>query len=559
MIMKRMKKFLAFALSVVMCLGMAVTASAEGEKAGLINMSNATPNTAYVAYRLFDANPAPTTGESTTEQVAYTTGKAQAEWFENQTENPFTFTQVAGTETYTVAVSQGKSNDDVTEFLNGLYTKEGEDYSFADGFLNIVMGKIEATADANGKVAFDDVPYGYYLITSGLGATVTVSSTNPTATVIDKNVSKPTFPEDGGKVILNADGTSTIKNTVNYGETVNFKVSIQSSNYDGAKLVTQYVIKDTLDAGMSYVAAEGTIVAVKVGDQTLTKVAADPGKNQYTINTAPTGVTAGKSGFEITIPWAAGQTDEDGNVLASTVENYYTQGAMIEVTYAAKVNVDAATGTPLKNSATFHYYTNNQTTPENPDEPSKETETVTYSFDLVKTNKQNAVLDGAKFSLYDSQSGGTAIQFVEVKEDDTVVAYRRATAEEIANSSVVKTTTIEAGNITVKGLAGSTATKEENGEQVAVPVSYWLEETEAPAGYNMITDRKEVAISNRNLNASVENGIYQNGGIEVENVAGSLLPSTGGIGTTIFYLVGGLLAAGAGILLITKKRMKKEQ
>ena len=180
MIMKRMKKFLAFALSVVMCLGMAVTASAEGEKAGLINMSNATPNTAYVAYRLFDANPAPTTGENTTEQVAYTTGKAQAEWFEKQAANPFTFTQVAGTETYTVAVSQGKSNADVTDFLNGLYTKEGEDYSFADGFLNIVMGKIEATADANGKVAFDDVPYGYYLITSGLGATVTVSSTNPT-------------------------------------------------------------------------------------------------------------------------------------------------------------------------------------------------------------------------------------------------------------------------------------------------------------------------------------------------------------------------------------------
>lgn len=554
-----MKKFLAFALSVVMCLGMAVTASAEGEEAGLINMSNATPNTVYVAYRLFDANPAPTTGENTTEQVAYTTGKVQAEWFGRQADNPFTFTQVAGTETYTVAVSQGKSNDDVTEFLNGLYTKEGEDYSFAGGFLNIVMGRIEAAADANGKVVFGDVPYGYYLITSGLGATVTVSSTNPTATVIDKNVSKPTFPEDGGKVILNADGTSTIKNTVNYGETVNFKVSIQSSNYDGAKLVTQYVIKDTLDAGMSYVAAEGTIVAVKVGDQTLTKVDSVPGKNQYTINTAPTGVTAGKSGFEITIPWAAGQTDEDGNVVASTVENYYTQGAMIEVTYAAKVNVDAATGTPLKNSATFHYYTNNQTTPENPDEPSQETETVTYSFDLVKTNTQNAVLNGAKFSLYDSQNGGTAIQFVEVKENDTVVAYRRATAEEIGDSSVVKTTTIEAGNITVKGLAGSTATREENGEQVAVPVSYWLEETEAPAGYNMITDRKEVAISNSNLNAVVADGTYVSGGIEVENVAGSLLPSTGGIGTTIFYLVGGLLAAGAGILLITKKRMKKEQ
>ena len=46
--------------------------------------------------------------------------------------------------------------------------------------------------------------------------------------------------------------------------------------------------------------------------------------------------------------------------------------------------------------------------------------------------------------------------------------------------------------------------------------------------------------------------------IEVENKAGSLLPSTGGIGTTIFYVVGGILVIGAGILLVTKRRMKAQ-
>lgn len=58
--------------------------------------------------------------------------------------------------------------------------------------------------------------------------------------------------------------------------------------------------------------------------------------------------------------------------------------------------------------------------------------------------------------------------------------------------------------------------------------------------------------------ATVENDKYVSGGIQVINQTGSLLPSTGGIGTTIFYVIGGILVVGAGILLVTKKRMSKE-
>ena len=88
-------------------------------------------------------------------------------------------------------------------------------------------------------------------------------------------------------------------------------------------------------------------------------------------------------------------------------------------------------------------------------------------------------------------------------------------------------------------------------------------ETKAPAGYNLLADGIEFTIGITEVSSESNGEVTVTVDMEedqtVGNSAGSLLPSTGGIGTTIFYVVGGVLVAGAGILLITKKRMKKEQ
>lgn len=96
-----------------------------------------------------------------------------------------------------------------------------------------------------------------------------------------------------------------------------------------------------------------------------------------------------------------------------------------------------------------------------------------------------------------------------------------------------KIVTLATGNITIEGVDSD---------------KYYLEETDAPLGYNKLTERVEVVVDANNNFVS-----------EIANLSGNMLPSTGGIGTTIFYVVGGLLVVGAGILLITKKRISKEQ
>ena len=96
---------------------------------------------------------------------------------------------------------------------------------------------------------------------------------------------------------------------------------------------------------------------------------------------------------------------------------------------------------------------------------------------------------------------------------------------------------IEAGTAQIFGLDAKT---------------YYLEETEAPAGYNILTARVQVAISADNVNGK---GIL-NSTINVINNSGSLLPSTGGMGTTLFYIVGAVLLLGAAILLVVRRRMR---
>lgn len=88
--------------------------------------------------------------------------------------------------------------------------------------------------------------------------------------------------------------------------------------------------------------------------------------------------------------------------------------------------------------------------------------------------------------------------------------------------------------------------------------TYYLKEIAAPRGYNPLTAPVAVNLTNSNLKATVQDNFYlDNTGVQVENQSGTVLPSTGGMGTTLFYVVGGLLMAAAAVLLIAKKRMGK--
>lgn len=291
------------------------------------------------------------------------------------------------------------------------------------------------------------------------------------------------------------------KDSYSIGDTITYTLSFEAANFDGEDAITKYTISDTLPEFLS--------------DVTVTKITI--GTTEYKPNgTVP---QFDQTTNKIEIPWV----DAQG-------KHIYNNGVAVTITYTATLT-DKATigGDGNTNTATLTYSNKSDTA----------TDTVySYSFDVVKTKENGTLLTGAKFELFDAKTDGTKIDLIK----DTDGSYRVATADEKGVEGFTSAV-IEAGKATIKGLKAGT---------------YWLEETEAPAGYNKLTERQKVTITDANLDATVSGTTYTSGGVQVINNAGTQLPSTGGVGTTIFYVLGSVLVLAAVVLLVTKKRMGTE-
>lgn len=281
-------------------------------------------------------------------------------------------------------------------------------------------------------------------------------------------------------------------NDADIGQEVNFKATVTV-----AKGAENYIMHDKMSAGLTFKA----ITSVK------TAAGADV---TYTLKT--TELCGTDCDFEIVFDNAAVAALEAGTEIIVLYSATLNEGAVI-----------AGNGNPNEAYISYGEESQFESTP-------SETITYTYQFQLVKTDEDKTVLPGATFKLYDAATGGNEIPVVKESEGVYRVAVEGETGVEI-----------EAGYVTIKGLDSAT---------------YYLEEIKAPAGYNKLTARKEVIINAANNNAEVTDGVtYVSGGVQVVNKTGSLLPETGGIGTTIFYIVGITLMLGAAIVLISKKRM----
>lgn len=283
--------------------------------------------------------------------------------------------------------------------------------------------------------------------------------------------------------------------------------------------------------------AWGTTNDAKIGDTVEYKVeikVAD-GAQKYTVtDTMSKGLTFNNSSLKVTAndavttdytltPTTNGFTLELPESYVSTL----TKGTTIIVTYNATLNKDAVIDGDGNANEVKLSYGNHQNTV-----PSKVT-TKSYQFDLVKVDgTTNKLLDGAEFELAD---GETKLSFVK----DTAGNYRVAmTGEEGATTTI----TVKNGKVNIYGLAGKT---------------YTLTETKAPDGYNKLVTSETVNLAEGSkAHATFDADVYKDGGVVVKNNAGTVLPSTGGMGTTLFYVIGGGLMVAAVVLLVTKKRME---
>lgn len=281
----------------------------------------------------------------------------------------------------------------------------------------------------------------------------------------------------------------------------------------------------------------GTTNDAKIGDTVEYKVeikVAD-GAQKYTVtDTMSKGLTFNSGSLKVTANGAQTTnytlTPTENGFTLELPESYVsnlTKGTVILVTYNATLNKKAVIdGDGNTNEVTLSYGNHQSTV------PSKVT-TKSYQFDLVKVDgTTNKLLDGAEFELAD---GNTKLSFV--KDDDG--NYRVAAAGE---DGATTTITVKNGKVNIYGLAGKT---------------YTLTETKAPDGYNKLVTPETVNLTDGSMaSATIESETYVDGGVVVKNNAGTVLPSTGGMGTTLFYVVGGGLMVAALVLLITKKRME---
>lgn len=538
--MNHAKKLISGLLSVVMLLVMATTAFAANTNDGSITIRNATVDQTYSIYKVFDLT-------QNGNNVAYTyTKDGESDTFFDELQkddSPFTLATTTVANKYNVTL------------------KDGKDASAVSTWLQKNESKLTQTAEkkaTESTVSFENLPYGYYYVKSSLGSIVTLDSTLKDVKVVDKNQG-PSWDnkneeseETPGKVIVNADGSKATTNSANYGDEIKFSVAVNAVSYaknpsNVTKLVTYYHIKDTLSNGFD--AAKN--IEVKVGGKTLANT-------EYTLT---------QNGKEFTVDVPFGEK--------------YGSNAVIEVTYSAVVNNKAAlAGDGNLNTANFTYSTDNDSDPSNPsydpkdptdpsypkkpenpeykDENQKTTTTYVYALGIKKVDPQGKALKGAEFSVSLEDKAISAKQTA-----DGVYEY----CVEGTEGAVQTFTTDDNGILIIKGLTAG---------------DYSVKETKAPDGYNLLDEAKTVSAVIDNTSSyttkittykdadgnvtstQVENGTSVDTDVSanvvplvVVNKAGTELPSTGGMGTTLFYALGGALVTGAAILLVVKKRMNR--
>ena len=524
--MKRMKKIMAVLLAAIMTMAMAVTAFADNVATTTTGTNKLTVNvktgqgvptqtlegqTIYL-YKLFDVTESPN-GE--TKNYAYTVNPANGykDAIKSALGNSFT----------------GTTDEEYAAAVLALKDTEGAVQKFANDFTTYALtnttSKVEATTNS-GKITktnkesytFSDLAAGYYLVyvTGGKEIQSSLVTVDTDATTVDLKTEAPSITKTADK------------DTVSIGQVVKYTVTGSIPDTTGYDQY-QYIIHDELSKGLDFVNDEnGT--ALGEGATTV-KVTVAFGE----------GVTDAAETVPTTANLDTANNKKMSLDLSAWVKaNQANKGKEFTVTYYAKVNANAVV--TEKNNAQLEYGNNpKETTKTTP----SEAKTPTYPLDILKKKKGSEdKLAGAKFSLYtsaeDAKNGKNPIK-VSGSNGNYVVDSTSTTTE----FESVEEITRAGYNLHVNGLAEGT---------------YYLVETQAPAGYNKLTAPIKIEIT-KSADTEVNNWTISKDGtvetdkiIDIENSTGSLLPSTGGMGTIIFAVIAAILVLGVAVSFIRDKR-----
>lgn len=519
MMKKAIKKLLAALLAVAMLCAMAVPALAADDAAGAatttgegkITINNVITGQTYTIYRILNLEY-----HAGTNAYRYTANDAWKDFINSRTgdlkldEKTDAVTWINANTDNDSAVIQNFAND------AGKYAKDHSIKAVKSIKAEVKEGH-HGNADNSTSITFDNLPLGWYLVVSDLndGVICSIGTTDPTVEIREKN-SDSTLD----KHILEGNELKTANNA-GIGDTVNFQIDILVK--DGQP--RNYVVHDKMSEGLTF---NGTVSVflLRHSDPDASGVLASGYKLVTTNNTD--GCT-----FEVQF--------EDGTLKPNDA---------VTISYTATVNDKAViAGSGNTNEAYLEY--NNKTTVKHT--------TTTYvwgmgvrKFANLGKGKEDTPLADAEFRLY-KMDGETKkyAQFTETGTNTSIYKLNKTDNWTTNETDATKVLTPVSGNIRFEGLDAGT---------------YYLEETAAPVGYNKLTDPIKVEIKST-LPAAGGTASYTvtyndttptDHIVRVENKAGAVLPSTGGMGTTLFYVVGGGLMVAAAVLLITKKRMENK-
>ena len=506
--MRKMNRLAAMLAILMMSSTMAATTYADEPAAttatkgkGSITVQNAVKDKTYTAYRIFDAT-------ANGDAVSYTIpdGKTYKD-----IEKYFTLSTNGG-KTYVQLID----NVDNAALFNWL-----------KGLTGSAINAREVTCTDGNDITFSDLPFGYYYIKSsldngsGLATAITLKDSNVKAQ--EKNV-VPGWG-DGTKTVATADGDDTFS----IGETIPYQVTFEEAyNFyiettDGkstAHKIYNYILEDTMP---SAVTLEKDSFKVTVNGIDINDIKVDTNTaNDYTINFDDT-----NHKFKVTIPWAATNNADNDDFF------YHDAPAEIVVTYngvlTSTANLGSVKDQKNNNKAEFKYNDEIST-------GTKEKEVYSGKINIVKVNggtEEKIKLDGAKFVVIDKEKrSDTDVRYLMYKNG----AYSWETD---ANKATVYTTGENGvkGEVAISGLAAG---------------EYYLLEIEAPQGYNVLTNTVKVELTKDENPTETSDTFLKS--IPIENNKGIELPSTGGMGTVAFAVVGLIVMAGAAVTLIIKKR-----
>lgn len=526
---KAMKKLMAALLAVAMVCAMAIPAFADGTGSNTLTINGKTAGHTYEAYQVF-------TGDlkgKVLSNIDWGNGVIGDD-IRNDPDLPSSLKGLSSAAALAAELAKlSPSSDDVNTFAE-VVSK------------HLTANKYTST-EAGMTYTINNLPDGYYFIKDA-----TASASMPAGATYSRYMlnivqsltieAKDTTVTLDKQIKHNETGVWGVVGDNQIGDTVDFRTITTVPDTTGYTSYT-YEIHDTMSSELTSNVKDNTDITIKVNDTTVLD------STYYNVTVDPTNSNKFTVKVKIIDAVKAGVLHANDNLFT-----YYT-GVLNET---AKVYPDG----PQQNEAHL-VYSNNPNDVGTGETPKKTVYDWTFKVDVTKVdgNDKTQRLEGAVFVL--SEKSGLDL---EPGKDGTPTKNQTSliklvdnhdgtyTVADTTTTTTYTMTTPAGGQISIKGLDDE---KE-----------YYLYETKAPGGYNALTAPVKIKITD-NTYDSIGNQIvtqpnvvfnevnaYSGVGFDVENNVGTTLPGTGGIGTTIFYVIGGGLMVAAAILLITKKRME---